>query len=50
LTQKQALCVLLFLYKQVLGIEIGEPGTILWSKKPQRLPVGQKEKGVEFTV
>ena len=49
-TQKQALCALLFLYKQVLGIEIGEPGTFLWFKKPQRLPVGQKEKSVEITV
>ncbi|MDN5924128.1 MAG: integron integrase [Xanthomonadales bacterium] len=38
-TQNQALSALLFLYKQVLGIELPWMGTIERSKKPRRLPV-----------
>ena len=38
-TQNQALCAIIFLYKHVLGIEIGDLGDIIWAKKPQRLPV-----------
>lgn len=38
-TQNQALCALVFLYKPVLGKELGDFGTLIWAKKPQRLPV-----------
>jgi len=38
-TQNQALCAIIFLYKQVLNIEIGEFGQIVWAKRPKRLPV-----------
>jgi integron integrase len=38
-TQNQALCAVVFLYKQVLNIEIGEFGQIVWAKRPKRLPV-----------
>jgi site-specific recombinase XerD len=38
-TQNQALCALVFLYKQVLGIELGNFGDGAWAKRPQRLPV-----------
>ncbi len=37
-TQNQALCAILFLYKQVLKIDIGEMD-ITWAKKGKRLPV-----------
>lgn len=38
-TQNQALSALIFLYRNVLGIEIGDLGTLIRAKKPQRLPV-----------
>jgi len=36
-TQNQALCAIVFLYKQVLKKEIGDL-ELVWAKKPQRLP------------
>ena len=38
-TQNQALCAIIFLYKQVLKIDIGELGNVIWAKKPDRVPV-----------
>ena len=38
-TQNQALNALVFLYKHVLDIEIGELGDVVRAKRPQRLPV-----------
>ncbi len=38
-TQSQALCALVFLYKQVLGNELGELSGLVPAKKPRRLPV-----------
>lgn len=38
-TQNQALCALLFLYKQVLQMELGPFKNIIWAKKPPKLPV-----------
>ena len=38
-TQNQALCAIVFLYRHVLKIELGEFGDIVWAKRPQRLPV-----------
>ena len=38
-TQNQALCAIVFLYKQVLKIELGDFGNIVWAKKPAKLPV-----------
>jgi len=38
-TQNQALCAVLFLYKQVLKFEVGELKDMVWAKKPKRLPV-----------
>ena len=37
-TQNQAFNALIFLYKQVLGIDVGDIGKTEWAKKPQRLP------------
>ena len=38
-TQSQALCALVFFYKQVLEIDLGDFGNFSHSKKPRRLPV-----------
>jgi integron integrase len=38
-TQNQALSALLFLYRHVLGREIGELGEVIRARKPKRLPV-----------
>lgn len=38
-TQNQALCAIVFLYKQVLKIELGDFGTIVWAKKRETEPV-----------
>lgn len=38
-TQNQALCALVFLYKHVLNIELGNFGDFQWAKRPKRLPV-----------
>jgi len=38
-TQNQALCAIVFLYKQVLKIDVGDLGNIVWAKKPDRVPV-----------
>ena len=38
-TQNQALSALLFLYQDVLDIDLGEVGTFVRAKRPNRLPV-----------
>ncbi|MGO8694326.1 MAG: integron integrase [Rectinemataceae bacterium] len=38
-TQNQALAALLFLYRQVIGVPVGELGQVIRAKKPIRLPV-----------
>lgn len=38
-TQNQALCALLFLYKQVLGVELSSVDGVTWAKRPERVPV-----------
>ncbi len=38
-TQNQALSALIFLYREVLHLELDRPVDVLWAKKPQRLPV-----------
>lgn len=42
-TQNQALCALLFLYKEVLALEIGDIGDVIRAKKPKRLPSERPE-------
>jgi integron integrase len=37
-TQNQALCALIFLYKRVLEIDVGELGDVTWVKRPPRMP------------
>ncbi len=38
-TQNQALCALLFLFRKVLGRNIGDLGDVIRANKPKRLPV-----------
>lgn len=38
-TQNQALCAIVFLYKQVLGGDVGNLRELVWAKKPIKLPV-----------
>ena len=38
-TQNQALCAIVYLYKNVLNVDLGEFSNILWAKRPKRLPV-----------
>lgn len=38
-TQNQALCALVFLYKQVFGLDMGEFPEIHWAKRPKKIPV-----------
>jgi len=45
-TQNQALCAIIFLYKQVLKIEIGDL-ELVWAKKPKKIPVVFTRKEVK---
>jgi integron integrase len=38
-TQNQALSALLFLYRRVLGVDLGDLGEVIRARKPMRLPV-----------
>jgi integron integrase len=38
-TQNQALCALLFLYRNVIGKEVGDLGEVIRAKRPEKLPV-----------
>lgn len=49
-TQNQALCALLFLYKEVLGREIGDLGNIIRARKPKRLPVVMSREEVKVVI
>jgi len=49
-TQNQALCAILFLYKDVLKKEIKDFKGITWAKKPKRLPVVLTRKEVKAVL
>ncbi len=38
-TQNQALSALIFLYRRVIGCEVGNLGEVIRARKPKRLPV-----------
>lgn len=46
-TQNQALCALVFFWRRVLNVELGEFGDFEYAKRPQRLPVVLTRKEVE---
>ena len=38
-TQNQALCAIVFLYREILQMDIGEIGDFVYARRPKRLPV-----------
>ena len=49
-TQNQALAALLFLYRHVMGREVGELGEVVRAKKPERLPVVMTREEVKAVL
>jgi integron integrase len=49
-TQNQALSALLFLYRQVIGREVGELGEVIRARKPKRLPVVMTREEVKAVL
>lgn len=49
-TQNQALSALLFLYRHVLGREIGDLGDVIRARKPKRLPVVMSREEVKLVL
>lgn len=49
-TQNQALCAIMFLYKNILMKEIGNLEKIQWAKKPKKLPVVLSRKEVKTVL
>lgn len=49
-TQNQALAALLFLYRHVLGREVGDIGEVIRAKKPNRLPVVMTREEVKAVL
>jgi len=49
-TQNQALSALLFLYRHVLGREIGDLGEVIRARKPKRLPVVMAREEVKAVL
>ncbi len=49
-TQNQALAALLFLYRQVIGREIGDLGDVIRARKPKRLPVVMTRKEITLVL
>jgi len=49
-TQNQALCALLFLYRHVIGREVGELGEVIRARKPKRLPVVMTQDEVKAVL
>jgi len=49
-TQNQALSALLFLYRHVLGIEIGDLGEVIRARRPQHLPVVLTKKEIKAVL
>lgn len=49
-TQNQALAALLFLYRQVIGREMGDLGEVIRARKPERLPVVMAREEVKAVL
>ncbi|MBV5336303.1 phage integrase N-terminal SAM-like domain-containing protein, partial [bacterium] len=49
-TQNQALCGLLFLYKQVLGVQLGWLDGVTRAKRPERVPVVMTRQEVALVL
>ena len=49
-TQNQALSALLFLYRHVIGREVGDLGNVIRARKPRRLPVVMSREEVKAVM
>jgi integron integrase len=49
-TQNQALSALLFLYRHVMGREVGELGEVIRARKPKRLPIVMTREEVKAVL
>jgi len=49
-TQNQALSALLFLYRHVIGREVGDLGGVIRARKPQRLPIVMTREEVKAVL
>ncbi|MCA9469270.1 MAG: integron integrase, partial [Nitrospira sp.] len=49
-TQNQALAALLFLYRQVIGRNVGDLGEVIRARKPERLPVVMTREEVKVVL
>jgi site-specific recombinase XerD len=49
-TQNQALSALLFLYRHVIGREVGDLGEVVRARKPKRLPVVMTREEVKSVL
>jgi site-specific recombinase XerD len=49
-TQNQALSALLFLYRYVIGHEVGDLGEVIRARKPTRLPVVMTREEVKAVL
>ena len=49
-TQNQALSALLFLYRNVIGREVGDLGNVIRARKPKRLPVVMTREEVKAVL
>jgi site-specific recombinase XerD len=49
-TQNQALSALLFLYRHVLGREVGDLGEVIRARKPKRLPMVMTREEVKVVL
>jgi integron integrase len=49
-TQNQALAALLFLYRHVMEVEVGDLGTLIRAKKPVRVPVVMSREEVKMVL
>ena len=49
-TQNQALSALLFLYRHVIGREVGDLGKVIRARKPKRLPVVMTRQEVKSVL
>jgi integron integrase len=49
-TQNQALSALLFLYRHVIGREVGDLGEVIRARKPKRLPVVMTREEVKLVL
>ena len=49
-TQNQALAAMLFLYRYVIGREVGDLGKVIRARKPTRLPVAMTREEVKAVL